>query len=324
VNGEPESDGHVMTGTLTCGGCTSAYPIERGVPRFVAQPQAGRVERTVDGFGYQWRSAEPALKDARFGAAEIFLDFIAPIDRAFFPGKVVLDAGCGGGRFSLLSAAFGARLVVGVDLSQSVDVAFDKTRHLANVLIVQADVLTLPVRRAFDYAFSIGVLHHTANPRAAFLEVASKVLPGGTMTAWVYSRENNEWIVHLLDPVRRITSRLPRPMLLAAAHAVAVPLTLAVKLIYGPIARSRRWRSLGRHLFYFDYLVFLAQFGYREHAYIVFDHAVPSLAEYIARDDFEEWFSAAGLEGAVVTSRAGNSWRGVGRAPGAPTSRGDR
>jgi SAM-dependent methyltransferase len=206
--------------------------------------------------------------------------------------------------------------VVGVDLSSAVDVAFDRTRHLDNVLIVQGDMLRLPLRRAFDYAFSIGVLHHTADPRAGFLEMAAKVVPGGGVSAWVYGAENNGWVIRLLNPLRRMTSRLPRFLLLVLAHLAAVPLTLVIKTVYGPISRRPSLNWLRRRLFYFDYFAFLSQFGYREHAFIIFDHAVPAIAEYIPRDVFGEWFRAAGLERTVITDRAGNSWRGFGLVPG--------
>lgn len=307
--------------------CAAVYPITRGVPRLAVGSQSADVEHTVDAFGYQWQQANAVLKDARFSSPDVFLDFIHPVQPQWFQAKVVLDAGCGIGRFTIASAVFGARLVIGVDLSASVDVAFDNTRHLPNVVIVQADILRLPLARAIDYAFSVAVLHHTADPRGAFLHMTSKVVPQGGVSAWVYGRENNGWIVHVVNPIRGVTSRLPRPALLLAAHVAAIPLTLTVKTVYGPVARHPRLHWMRRGLFYFDYMAFLAQFGYREHAFIIFDHAVPTIAEYIRRDDFAEWFEAAGLERVVITMRGGNSWRGFGRigptaAPGAQPNQG--
>jgi SAM-dependent methyltransferase len=310
-----EDDGHVMEGTLTCGGCAGQYPIRRGVPRMMPETLESDVADTVDAFGWQWDQADRILRDARFSAPEVFLDFIHPVPSSWFHDKIVLDAGCGLGRFTIASARFGARLVVGVDLSGSVDLAFDHTRHLANVLIVQADILALPVARQIDYGFSVAVLHHTADPRGAFLHLASKVVPGGSVSAWVYGRENNGWIVHVVNPIRRVTSRLPRRLLLAASYAVALPLLAAVKGVYGPVARRPALGWLRRRLFYFDYLAFLAQFDYSTLAIIVFDHAVPTIAEYIPRHDFAEWFEAAGLTDVVITMRGGNSWRGFAMVP---------
>jgi SAM-dependent methyltransferase len=318
---ETDSDGHVITGTLTCAACATSYPIARGIPRLIAGSADDRVTRTVEAFGFQWQRANPLIRNARISSPELFLDFVHPIGAAAFAGKVVLDAGCGMGRFTLNAQKFGARLVIGVDLSDSVEAAFENTRHLGNVVIVQADIFHLPVARVVGHAFSIGVLHHTPDPRAAFLSVVSTVVPGGRVSAWVYGREGNGWIIHLLDPIRRVTSRLPRRVLLAAAHVVAVPLVLITKGVYGTVARSRRLRPLRAVLFYFDYLAFLSQFGYREQAYVVFDHAVPVIAKYIPRQEFEEWFVAAGLKDVVITRRGGNSWRGSATVPPLPSAR---
>jgi SAM-dependent methyltransferase len=303
-----------MEGALACTRCATSFPIRRGIPRFAGE-LSREVERTVDAFGYQWERANALLKDTRFSAPDVFLDFVRPLQGEWLRGKRVLDAGCGFGRFAIAAIHFGAAFVVGVDLSDAVDVAFANTRGLSNVLIVQADLFRLPLKSTFDYAFSVGVLHHTPDPRGAFLQVVSKIVPGGSMSAWVYGRENNGWIIHVANPVRRLTSRLPKPLLLALSYAAALPLFALTHGIYGPLARRRArlpW------LFYFDYFVFLSQFGYREHAFVIFDHAAPAIAEYIARGDFEQWFEAAGLERIVITMRGGNSWCGFGiRTPAA-------
>jgi SAM-dependent methyltransferase len=309
-------DGHVMEGTLDCVACAVRYPIRRGVPRMMPPVLARGVADTVDAFGWQWEQASRILKDPRFSAPEVFLDFIHPVQPPWFRDKVVLDAGCGLGRFTVASAGFGARLVIGVDLSGSVDLVFESTRSLPNVLIVQADILALPVARVVDYGFSVAVLHHTADPRGAFLHLVSKVVPGGSVSAWVYGRENNGWIIYGVNPIRSVTSRLPRRLLLAASYALALPLTAMVKGISGPVSRRPGLAWLRRRLFYFDYLAFLDQFDYATLAIIVFDHAVPAIAEYIPREQFAEWFEAARLADATITMRGGNSWRGFGILPG--------
>lgn len=304
----PEADGHVLGGELACA-CGQRYAIERGVPRFLLTSLAKEVESTVSGFGFQWNRAKRVLADKQFCSREVFLDFVAPVQPDYFAGKVVLDGGCGLGRFTRLAADFGARVVVGVDLSSAVDAAFAATRHLENAVIVQADLFNLPFNVCFDYAFSVGVLHHTPDPRAAFAALVRHVRPKGGISAWVYGREGNDWILRFLDPIRRWTSKLPRPFLLALAYAVAAPIHVMIRVVYQP---ARHIRVLRERLFYFDYFMFVSQFGYRELAYIVFDHAVPQLAFYIARDEFVEWFKANALRDVRITSRSGNSWRGFG------------
>jgi len=307
-----------MRGRLKCVGCGTTYPILGGVPRFLPGEVTDQVSTTVEGFGYQWQHARAAIEETRFTAAETFLDFIAPVKPDYFQGKTVLDGGCGSGRFTYWAQQFGVAAIVGVDLSDSVYVAFQKTRCFPTVLIVQADLLKLPLRQAFDYAFSVGVLHHTANPRAAFDAITALVKPGGGVSAWVYGRENNGWIIRFVNPLRRhITSRLPRPVLHMLAYLITVPLFLVLKAIYRPVGSRPRLAQLRKYLFYFDYLYFLSAFGFREQVLIVLDHLIPTIAEYIPRVEFEQWFTENALREVVITSRTGNSWRGFGvRAAG--------
>ena len=50
------------------------------------------------------------------------------------------------------------------------DAAFDNTRHLESVCIVQGDIYHPPVKdAAFDAAYSLGVLHHVPDPEAGLL-----------------------------------------------------------------------------------------------------------------------------------------------------------
>ena len=98
-------------------------------------------------------------------------DWIWPIEPAFFKDKLVLDAGCGIGRHAFFAAAYGAKEVIGIDLSDAVDTAFENVGHLPNAHIVQADIYDPPFRRAtaggdFDFIYSIGVLHHLPDPES--------------------------------------------------------------------------------------------------------------------------------------------------------------
>lgn len=313
---ETAPDGHIIRGVIKCQQCEALYPITHGVPRFAAFTSEEEVERTVKGFGYQWQNANAIAENEKLSSPDLFTDFIAPIKPDYFEDKVVLDAGCGQARFAKLAQQFGAKWVVGVDLSESVTAAFDNIRSLPNVLIIQADLFNLPLGRQFDYVYSVGVLHHTSDPRRAFASITRVVKQGGGVSAWVYGRENNGWIIHVLNPIRNhITSRLPRPVLRFMSYILAVPLFLLIRWIYLPVNRHQRLTSLRKFLFYYDYLIWLGQHcGFREQALVIFDHLVPAIAHYIPRDEFAEWFSQNHLSQVEITSRANNSWRGFGIA----------
>jgi SAM-dependent methyltransferase len=123
-------------------------------------------------------------------------------------GHTVLDAGCGGGRYARLLGEHGAQ-VIGIDLSAAVAKASELCAPYPNVMIVQGDLLELPLAvSAFDLVYSIGVLHHTPDPRRAFAEIARRVKPGGRLAVWLYRRNTppQEW---LNTGVRALTTRLP-------------------------------------------------------------------------------------------------------------------
>jgi SAM-dependent methyltransferase len=301
----------IMTGQLSCDSCQSTFPIVRGIPRFGKREKldAGKAA-TAENFGWQWQHF--VQSDDLY--ADQFLGWIAPVRPEFFRDKLVLEVGCGKGRHTQLAARWGARDVVGIDLSDAVDTAFAATRDLENVHVVQADIYNLPFARVFDYAFSVGVLHHLPDPRAGFRSLATKVKDGGYLSAWVYGAENNEWITSFVNPIRqKFSSRMNRRALLHLSKLPTAVVYLATKLIYGPLNRSNGGSRLARQLFYNDYLSAISQFGWREQHTIVFDHLVAPTSHYIRREDFEEWWNDVGAKDVTIGWHNKNSWRGFGR-----------
>jgi SAM-dependent methyltransferase len=300
----------VMEGELTCSGCSAAYPVSGGIPRLLPGALSEEKRRTAAAFGYEWRHFTELHAQYR----DQFLDWMQPIQPEFFEGKVVLDAGCGTGRHAFFAAEFGAREVVGMDLSDAVLTAFGHIGRRPNVHIVQADIYAPPLRRcAFQAIYSIGVLHHLPDPRSGFLALVPLLRPGGTIHAWVYGHENNGVVHHFINPVRKaLTRHLPPPVV---KGAIALPMTLIlealVRGVYGPLARTRAFDRLPSHA----YLHSLGRFSFRQNHSIVFDHLIAPTAYYLRRDEFEEWFRAGGLDNVELSWRNENSWRGTGTAP---------
>ncbi|MBV8230739.1 MAG: methyltransferase domain-containing protein [Planctomycetaceae bacterium] len=194
-------DDPVEPSGLRCPGCVATYPVTRGIPRFAGESYAAS-------FGRQWNRYDVA-RDEEDAATFAVKTGVDPGDLA---GKLVLDAGCGGGRYARLAGRHGAR-VIGVDLSSAVEKAAALCVTLPTVSIVQADLLDLPLaERRFDLAVSIGVLHHSPDPRRAFAQVAARVKPGGRLAVWLYRRNTppQEWLNAAL---RAATTRLPARVL---------------------------------------------------------------------------------------------------------------
>jgi SAM-dependent methyltransferase len=304
----------VMEGRLECSHCHVRFPIRRGVPRILPQELSREKQATAAAFGYEWTHYN-TLTDADH---DEFLDWIKPLTPDSFRGNAVLDGGCGKGRHIFLAAKFGAREVVGVDLSDAVDSAFQNNRHLTNVHVVQADIFRLPFKNPFDLAYSIGVLHHLPDPKQGFLALAKHVRPGGRLAVWVYGKEGNRWIEHFVDPFRiHFTSKLPKGITQAVSFAFAVPLYLALKLVYQPIERRPGMARYKNWLPYADYLCAISGYAFAENFWNVFDHLVAPTAFYHSRTEIEGWFSEARMMQIGITQRNNNSWRGTGIIPDA-------
>ena len=172
--------------------------------------------RTKSAYALQWnrfRILRPEEDEATFRNRT----GLTPADLA---GAVALDGGCGMGRYMRVAARWGAR-VVGLDLSEAVRAARDLTADLPEVALVRGDLLRPPFPAGtFDHVYSLGVLDHTPDPRAAFLSLARLLKPGGRIAIWVYPRERPllEWI---MNAQRAVSTRLPVGMLLGLSRLMA-------------------------------------------------------------------------------------------------------
>ena len=191
VERETGSGSEVETGSLACPQ-SHRFPITNGVPRFVQHALNTDQARTRDSFGYEWTTLYPehghTTAEAR-AERDIFLEYTRTVPSEF-RRKLVLDAGCGNGRYAKLANDWGAR-VVAVDISAAVDVAVKNLAGRADVDVVSADLCKLPFRTdLFDIVYSVGVLHHTPDARGAFRRIQPFVKPGGFFSIFVHGQGN--------------------------------------------------------------------------------------------------------------------------------------
>jgi SAM-dependent methyltransferase len=303
----------ILEGELRCQGCGLVFPVRGGVPRLLPPDLSPEKRRTALAFGWEWRH----FVEMHDAYEEQFLDWLWPLQREFFAGKVVLDAGCGIGRHSYFAASYGAREVVSMDLSAAVETAYQNLGHLPNTHVVQADIYNPPFRRdgaggPFDFVYSIGVLHHLPEPQGGFTSLLRFLRPEGTIFAWVYGYEDNNFVHYVITPVRRLlTSRLPPGVVSRLAWPPALLLQVLVKGLYRPLHGTPAFRLLPMR----DYLYSVSHFTFRQNYSIVFDHLIPPTAYYLKREELEAWFAEAGLVEVEISRRNRNSWRGRGRLP---------
>jgi SAM-dependent methyltransferase len=268
---------------FSCPSCGRRFPEVRGVVRFVDE------DNYADSFGYQWqRFQRTQLDNANRNLSE--QDFIRKtgLKPQDLKGKLVLDVGCGMGRFAEVVTRWGAR-VVGIDLSVAAEVA---VKNLADREFVgfQADVFALPFApETFDCIYSMGVLHHTPDCEKAVKVLPQYLKPGGTLVVWLYSGYN-KWY-RFSDQYRKITHRIS-PRILHNFFRVAVP------FFYWLDRGLRTIPFVGRPVAGVVHYIFPVNF-HRDPEIRVLDTLDWYSPKYQSKHTYEQvfrWFESCGLE----------------------------
>jgi SAM-dependent methyltransferase len=262
---------------LRCGVCRRGFSREGGIPRLLPAAAASEADaRTVAAFDRQWRSygrlrrlfgKDPAAMTANLVGARMG----SRIDAAWYRGRTVLDAGCGHGRYLPAFAALGAR-PVGLDAGCGPETT-GVLREDPRIAVVQGDVRRPPFRPgSFDLVFCDGVIHHTSDPRGAYLALARLVKPGGALYVWVYPKEGALREAGF-RAARAVSTRLPGPAVRTLAFALA-PLTSVVRSYSGTRFGRATWA---------------------ECAQVVHDWIAPPLQSHHDVEELEGWARDAGL-----------------------------
>lgn len=261
-------------GRCVCPGCRRQFATRRGIPRFVES------EAYAGSFGFEWmRHRQTQLDDRTSRESEETFRAKTGLGPDDVRGRLILDVGCGMGRFADVVSRWGGE-VVAVDLSLAVEAAAANLAGRENVRCLQADCLRLPLAPGrFDLIYSIGVLHHTPDCAAAFRALVPLLRPGGVIVIWVYPHMER-W-AETAAAYRRLTTRLPH-RLLHALCAAAIPLYYLHRLpLLGRL--TRRWLPTSMH----------PRAAWR--VLDTFDWYSPKYQSMHAPDEVRGWFEGAGL-----------------------------
>jgi len=196
-----------------------------------------RDEQVVQGFSEEWsRFSQEGLAEAE--RSQIFSDYFASFPWGALPQNALgADIGCGSGRWADVVSQRVGRLVC-VDASyDALQVARRNLAQKNNVEFCLADVGSLPFADGeLDFVYSLGVLHHVPDTRAAIAEVARIVKPGGLALIYLYyAFDNRPWWFRLIwrisDGLRRMISRAPKTVRFRVCDLIAA-------VVYWPLARG--------------------------------------------------------------------------------------
>jgi SAM-dependent methyltransferase len=246
-------------------------------------------------FGYEWNTYADILPIYE----EQFRRWTPHFTPEDWRGQTFLDVGCGMGRNSFWPLSYGATASVSADIDdRSLAAARRNLAKFPHAEILRCSAYDLPFENHFDIVFSIGVIHHLDAPARALARMAAAAKPGGQVAIWVYGRENNEWLIRFLDPLRRaLFSKMPVSVVHHLALYPTALLFVLLRLGIRPIA----------------YFKLIAQFGFGHLRSIVFDQMLPRIAQYWTRDEVEALMQAAGLQDVRIAWVNEMSWAAVGK-----------
>ncbi len=299
------------------------YPIYKGIPRMLTYSCGvfedfkkefhKKIKMELDGFNlpdlqapigeksviksfskewldYDWNPE----KYWRINSEEMYrtIRFMLDLENKSVENKSVLEVGIGiGGIANSVCENDGCELV-GIDLSYAVDGAYKNFGSNIFFHIVQASAFNLPFKEnSFYYVYSHGVLHHSSDPKTCFQNVSKLVKASGFLYVWLYSdtSENRNLLRRLLmvleKMLRPIIWRLPQTI----QNLALFPLSL-LYLIHQNLYQRLRAKNM-------------VNFSFREAYHAARDRFTPRYAYRFSEDELAEWFTLAGYNNLLLSSK---------------------
>jgi ubiquinone/menaquinone biosynthesis C-methylase UbiE len=195
-------------------------------------------EEVVRSFGEEWLKFNDFSDQTIDQIALEYFDIIRP--EHVNKNTYGLDIGCGTGRWTKwMTKRIG--FMEAVDPSNAVFAADKLLGDIPNVRLTKASIDTIPFAdNSFDFAMSIGVLHHIPDTAQAMKDCVKKVKPGGYFYCYLYHNlETRGWwfktLYWLSDLIRKLVCKLPTPVKRFVCDILAViiymPLVLWVRFL---------------------------------------------------------------------------------------------
>lgn len=325
-------DNVINEGMIECRSCSLQFPIIDGIPRILPLPmlaelvkgyseflskygkkvpekykldEQGNFEKTLKvglTYDYGWNVFPEILDEYRNEFLHVLGDHLSEKD---FRLKVILDAGCGMGRFAKFVQEFGASEIIGFDINEAVITAQRHCESFPNIHFFQGNIFYLPLRSRFDIIYCIGVIHHLTKPGKGFKNLIDLLKPEGKIFIWVYGYSG---IVPFLNGMRIFSRKLPLPLIRILSFVPAL-------ILYGVICVYK----IFLHVVFLKYLAKYIPFhqyadrSFKGIRWVAQDHLTVPIINYFCKDDIEGWLKDSCLVDIKISCRypgkLGRSWR---------------
>jgi len=162
---------------------------QQEIPSFIPE------ESYSAAFGLQWNTWVNTQLDSHTGlsiTADRTKRMFGPLYSSL-PGKQVLEAGCGAGRFTEILLKQGA-FVSAFDISSAVYSNQVNNLNSTRLRLFRGSVIDIPIEiESFDIVFCPGVVQHTPNPKETIRSLWAQVKPGGNLIFDQYRHNFSTW-----------------------------------------------------------------------------------------------------------------------------------
>jgi SAM-dependent methyltransferase len=266
---------------------------------------------TVESFGEEWKSFHNFQPRDMHLAGNSYFDIVT--DEMLGPQTMAADFGCGSGRWTkYIAGRVGA--IAAIDPSDAVFAADHVLAETPNAELFKASISNLPFRDGyFDFAFSLGVLHHIPDTKQALKDCVKKLKPGGHFLVYLYYNfEQKGWLFKFLfwisNLIRRLVCKMPARLKRFTCDVLAVicymPFVLLCRF-FRFLGASKKFRSK------------LPLFGYESTSFYIIrndslDRFGTPLEQRFSRKQITEMMTEAGLENIIFGDEI-PFWHAVGR-----------
>ncbi len=196
----------------------------------------------VAAFGDEWLKFQDYSDEEIRSLALMYFDILD--DTIINKNTYALDIGCGTGRWTKYLAGR-VEFIEAIDPSNAVFAADHLLAGVKNVRITKASIETIPFNdETFDFAMSIGVLHHIPNTQKAMIDCVKKLKKNGYFYCYLYYNLDNKGFLFktlfkISELVRKMVSRMPVKLKKITCDALAV-------LFYMPfVLTARFFKAIG-------------------------------------------------------------------------------
>lgn len=183
--------------------------------------------KTVSSFGKEWNAFHGFSELDLQYTGDMYFDIVT--NEMLNDQSTVIDIGCGSGRWiKYLEGRY--KKMVGLDPSEAIFAADKLLGQNDKVELVRASTDNIPYPDGyFDFAYSLGVLHHIPDTEKALIDCVKKVRSGGHFLVYLYYRFENRpfyfrffyWVSNLL---RKVISRMPYKLKKVSCDCLAIVL----------------------------------------------------------------------------------------------------